>query len=252
MVTADLHIYYTDDPQPSYVIYARCQATAAAGYRLANTGDARGYFLSKIYMDFQLETSEGTLVPLDHIPRNYDATEGAVFPLSAAEMQLKVKTDRGISTVTFKPEDSVTFVTKGWGIKDESSGNRVKICFHQKEGWNAWAKIRDAFPSWWADAFHGDYGGKVNEMPEASFNTIVTQAVGAWRLTGNFDGKHNIYMTLRPGDMAFHQEMAFLHNIHSCYGKGNNNDRHHHIDFADFWAGNPWYLKLSELPKPPR
>jgi len=251
MVTADLHIYYTDDPQPSYVIYAKYQATAAAGTRLANTGDARGYFLSKIYMDFQLETSEGTLTPLDHIPRTYDTDSGFIFPLSTAEMQLKVRGDRGISTVTFKPEDSVTFATKGWGIKDESAGNRVKICFHQKDGWNSWVKIRDAFGSWWTDVFGGKWGQNVNSFPDASFSTIVTQAVGAWRLTGKFDGQHNIFMTLRPGDMAFHQEMAFIHNIHSCYGGGNLDNRHHHIYWNDFWAGSAWYLKLSDLPKPP-
>lgn len=250
MVTADLHIYYTDDPQPSYIVIAKYQATAAAGYRLANTGDARGYFLSKIYMDFQLEVSGGNLTPLDHIPRNFDGAEGAAFGLTAPQMQLKVKSDRGISVVNFQPEDSVIFSTKGWGIKDESAGNRVKICFHQKEGWNAWAKVRDAFGSWWPEAFGGNYNGHVNGMADASFSTITTQAVGAWRISGSFDGNHDIYMTLRPGDMSFHQEMAFLHNVHSCYAGGDNSKRHHHISWTDFWAGNPWYLHLSDLPKP--
>ena len=250
MVTADLHIYFTDDDQPSYHIYARYQVTSAAGQRLADTGDARGYFLSKIFMDFQLETSEGQLTPLDHVPQNYDTADGRVFNLSTAQMRLKVKTDKGTGLVTFQPEDSVTFATKGWGIKDQSSGNRVKICFHQKEGWNSWDKERTAFGSWSSDVFSGKYEGKVNDMAEASFSTIVMQAVGAWRLTGSFNGKHEIYMTLRPGDMGFHQEMAFLHNPHSCYAGGNTDHRHHHLFWDDFWAGDAWYLKLSDLPKP--
>jgi hypothetical protein len=251
MLNADLHIYYADaEPVPYYVVYAKFTAICAAGYRLANTGDARGFFLSKIFMDFGFEASEGKIVPIGHIPGNYEGEQGFVFPLSTPRFRITARTATGAAATAFTPQDSVTWNIKGWRIHDESAGNQVKACFHQHDGWDSWIRQRQDFGSWWQEAFGGKYGGKVVGMPDTSFATITTEAVGAWRLEGKFNGKHEIYMTVRPGPMGFHQEMAFIHNLHSCNGRGNINDRHHDITWADFWTGSPWYLKLSDLPKP--
>jgi hypothetical protein len=152
----------------------------------------------------------------------------------------------------FAPTDSVSWNYRGWRIRDESAGNRVKICFYQHGGWNSVVRPRDAFGSWWQEAFGGNYGGKVVNMPDASFSTLNAEVIAAWRVTDIKSPDHKVFMTLRPMDMGFHQEMAFIHNIHSCYGGGNNDNRHHHIYWADFWEGGPWYIFLAELPKPRR
>jgi len=254
-VTADLHVYYSDVTR-SYMFVVKYNIISSPGRALVNSGHSRGYFLTKLFADFQLEVSAGAVTALKYAPGNLNATVpfNPAIAFSGHEMILGVDAPGvGRQDVSFVPTDTVNCNIPGWAIKDRSTGSRVSLEMYQKDSWNCTTEPRDQFGKWWNGFFeHRPEDTKkreprdfVRRMPDTSFTTIQTQVIAAWVVQGTqsspLPANHDLWFTLRPIERGFCQESAFIHHSSACFDHGI------HMFWLDQQIGDAWGLHMSHL-----